>query len=102
MKYANVGPSFIQNEPKSIANAYNIRKSTTDFVRLYIENYNIGKFQREKKRALSAAALYAIAVVCFCFSKRTSFIFFIHWEHILGTEHVIMIYLNFITVYQVG
>ena len=51
--YANAGISFIQNEPKSIAYAYNIRKSTTDFVRLYIEGVidnEIGKFQGEKKK----------------------------------------------------
>ena len=51
-----------------------IWKSTTNFVQLYIEGVidnNIGKFQREKKRALSAAVLCAIAVY-FSHSGRLS------------------------------
>ena len=53
------------NPNPSRMNAYDIWKSPTDFVRLYIEGViesNIRKFRREKKRALSAAVLYMYAV----------------------------------------
>ena len=75
-----------------------------NFVQLYIEGVidnNIGKFQREKARALfccSAVCLrffFLIAVVSYLFhSLRALFG--------VCTTHLIMIYLNFITLFQVG
>ena len=82
--------------------AYNIWKSVTDFVKTRIEGVidnDIGEFQREKSERFSAAALYA-SDPFFSHSSRLSS--FSSIENIVLRNHVIIIYLNFITLFQEG
>ena len=103
MQYAKVRLRFVQNEPKSIVNAYNIWKSTTNSVELYIEGVidnNIGKFQRKKSVRFSAAVLYASDL--FFLTAVVSHLFH-SLRALFGvcTTRLKMIYLNFITLIQV-